>query len=57
MGPVQTFDASWHYDNGFDFVDDVTIFTILSIDMVIETIITFYTAYLRCVSFNLIWSI
>ena len=43
MGPVQTFDLSWHYDNGFDFVDDVfgSIFTILSIDMVIENIITF----------------
>ena len=43
MGPVQTFDLSWHYDNGFDFVDDVfwSIFTMLSIDMVIENIITF----------------
>ena len=42
MGPVQTFDLSWHYDNGFDFVDDVfwSIFTILSIDVVIGNINT-----------------
>ena len=43
MGPFQTFDLSWHYGNGFEFVDDVfwSIFTILSRDMVKENIITF----------------
>ena len=43
MGPFQTFDLSWHYDNSFAFVNDVfwSIFTILSIDMLIKNIMRF----------------
>ena len=43
MGPFQTFDLSWHFDHSCAFVNDVfwSIFTILSIDMLMKNIMGF----------------